>query len=87
MRPEIIIPHEITFEKLGLEDELSMGMKPGTPVRIIREPYFGAIGNVFSLPVDLQKVETESSVRVVEVEIEDGQRVMVPRANVEIIEE
>jgi hypothetical protein len=87
MRPEIIIPHEITFEKLGLEDELSMGMKPGTPVRIIREPYFGAIGNVFSLPIELQKVETESSVRVVEVEIEDGQRVMVPRANVEIIEE
>lgn len=87
MRPEIIIPHEITFEKLGLEDELSMGMKPGTPVRIIREPYFGAIGNVFSLPIDLQKVETESSVRVVEVEIENGQRVMVPRANVEIIEE
>jgi len=87
MRPEIIIPHEIPFEKLSLEDELSMGMKPGTPVRIIREPYFGAIGKVVSLPIELQKVDTESSVRVVEVETEDGRHAMVPRANVEIIEE
>jgi len=32
-------------------------------------------------------VETESDVRVVEIELEDGRRVVVPRANVEIIEE
>lgn len=86
MRPEIIIPHEISYEEKSM-DELSAGMIPGTPVRIIREPYFGGIGKVVSLPVELQQVETESMVRVVEVELEDGRRVIVPRANVEIIEE
>lgn len=86
MRPEIIIPHEKSYDEKSM-DELSAGMVPGTPIRIIREPYFGGIGKVVSLPVELQKVETESLVRVVEVELEDGRRVIVPRANVEIIEE
>jgi len=84
-RPEIIIPHSEPFEEKAIE--FSSGMVPGTPVRIIREPYFGAIGKVVSLPVELQVAESESEVRVVEVEIEGGKRVIVPRANVEIIEE
>jgi len=84
-RPEIIIPHSETFEDKAIE--FSSGMVPGTPVRIIRQPYFGAIGKVVSLPIELQVAESESEVRVVEVEIEGGKRVVVPRANVEIIEE
>lgn len=86
LRPEIIIPHEKAAEQAS-EEELALGMVPGTPVRIIRKPYFGAIGNVVSLPVELQQVESESHVRVLEVELEDGAVVTVPRANVEIIEE
>jgi hypothetical protein len=85
LRPEIIIPHE-EIPDLGSE-ELSSGMVPGTPVRIIRQPYFGAIGTVRFLPVELQQVESESHVRVLDVELEDGTVVTVPRANVEIIEE
>jgi len=85
LRPEIIIPHEEFGEEAG--DELSSGMIPGTPVRIIRQPYFGAIGKVNSLPVELQTLESESKVRVLTVELENGEIVMVPRANVEIIEE
>ena len=56
-------------------------------VRIIRDPYFGGLGNISDLPVDLQRVETESLVRVLEVQLDDGRKVVVPRANVEIIEE
>jgi hypothetical protein len=56
-------------------------------VRIIRQPYFGAIGLVKFLPVELQQVESESYVRVLDVELDDGTVVTVPRANVEIIEE
>jgi hypothetical protein len=56
-------------------------------VRIIREPDFGRIGKIVSLPVDLQVVETESPVRVLQVKLEDGRTVVVPRADVEIIEE
>ena len=86
IRPEIIIPHEEHYEEAS-GDELAAGMIPGTPVRIIREPYFGAVGRVISLPVELQQIQTRSYVRVVEVELEDGRVVIVPRANVEIIEE
>jgi hypothetical protein len=68
-------------------EELSQGMVPGTPIRIIRQPYFGAIGKVHSLPVELQQLESESMVRVVNIELDDGEVVTVPRANVEIIEE
>jgi hypothetical protein len=63
------------------------GLEVGMAVRIIREPHFGAIGKVVALPVDLQKIETEASVRVLKVELEDKQIVALPRANVEMIEE
>jgi hypothetical protein len=85
LRPEIIIPHEMRAEGEA-EDELTSGMKPGTRIRIIRKPYFGSLGIVVSLPVELLVVDSESSVRVIEIELEGGERVIVPRANVEIIE-
>ncbi len=86
MRPEIIIPHDEPIEEVS-GDELAAGMQPGTPVRLIRQPHFGAIGTVVSLPVELQKVESGSLVRVLVVRLEEGNEVVVPRANVEIIEE
>ena len=85
LRPEIIIPHEEKEEEKS--DTFAMGMVPGTPVRIIRQPYFGAIGVVNSLPVELQAMESESMVRVLTVKLPDGTIATVPRANVEIIEE
>lgn len=89
IRPEIVIALTENEAKSQVEEEgeASGGMTPGTPVRVIRDPYFGAIGQVVSLPVELQKAESESDVRVVEVQLEDGRKVVVPRANVEIIEE
>jgi len=89
IRPEIVIALTENEAKgmVEEEEEASAGMAPGTPVRIIRDPYFGAIGQVVSLPVELQKAESESEVRVVQVALEDERKVIVPRANVEIIEE
>ncbi len=55
-------------------------------VRIIREPHFGGIGTVVNLPVDLEDIETESKVRILEVELAGKERIRLPRANVEIIE-
>ena len=85
VRPEIIIPveeQEQTAEAETTGDALDIG----TPIRIIREPYFGRLGRVSALPVELQELETEAKVRVLEVELEDGNKVVLPRANVEIIE-
>ena len=85
LRPEIIVPHQEVVVEAG--EGLIAGMVPGTPVRIIREPYFGFIGVVDGLPVELQALESESFVRVLTVLLPDGSKVTVPRANVEIIEE
>ena len=85
VRPEIIIPVAGQEATVGAEvtgDALDIG----TPIRIIREPYFGELGRVSALPVELQKLETEAMVRVLEVELETGNKVVLPRANVEIIE-
>ena len=88
IRPEIIIPLKGDTKKESEEEDLYLeGLKSGLPVRIIGPPYFGALGFVVNLPVELQKVETESDVRVLEVELENGDRVTVPRANIEMIEE
>jgi len=88
MRPEIIIP---SGEKSTNEEKdkelLTGGMGINTLVRIIREPYFGTIGKISDLPVELQQIESGSMVRVMEVELDGGDKVIVPRANVELIEE
>ena len=85
VRPEIIIPVEDQEEPVdtGITGD---ALDIGTPIRIIREPYFGELGHVSALPVELQELETEAKVRVLEVELADGNRVILPRANVEIIE-
>jgi hypothetical protein len=93
IRPEIIMPRAdaggLSLADYDVEDTkaISEGLKPGMLIRIIREPYFGALGYVRSLPPEPQIVETGSAVRVLEAELEDGRRVIVPRANVEIISE
>ncbi len=86
LRPEIIIPHTEKMVDSSNDDPSSL-ITIGTIVRIIAEPYFGLIGKVTLLPVPLQVLESESSVRVLNVELENGDMVQVPRANIEIIEE
>lgn len=86
IRPEIIIPHENKIASSS-DEESNTGMLPGTTVRIIRQPYFGIIGKVYTLPKELHRLKSGSKVRVLEVELENNEIVTVPRANVEIIEE
>ena len=85
VRPEILIPYDSEDE--DIQDVNSTGtLEIGSPVRVIREPYFGKLGCVTKLPIELQKLETEAEVRVLQVELEDGQVTILPRANVEAIE-
>jgi hypothetical protein len=88
IRPEVVVPLK-NFESTDVirRDELAGGMYPGTRVRIIRQPYFGAIGTVKHLPMELQQVETESWVRIMAVQLDNNEVVMIPRANAEIMEE
>ncbi len=86
MRPEIIVPGyeaEISDDELL---DLTKGLVPGTPIRIIREPYFGALAEIVELPPHLEQIESEAKVRILRAKLEDGSIVTVPRANVEMIE-
>jgi len=88
MRPEIVIPHPASEAAASDDGDGSDGgglLEPGCPIRCIRAPYFGRIGTVSGLPVELTQVESETWVRVLEVAFADGVRAVVPRANVEII--
>jgi hypothetical protein len=87
MRPEIVIAR-----RAG-DPAPSSGARPeegalelGTQVRLIRDPYFGLIGSVAALPSEPSVLGSGSKARVLEVALDDGRRVTVPRANIELIE-
>jgi hypothetical protein len=85
LRPEVLIP-EADGTEAPAEAESGSGLAIGSLVRVIRAPHFGRVGQVVELPAELRKLETESLARVlVVVFADDGTRVLVPRANVEII--
>ncbi len=86
IRPEIIITdlegdwEQQTAEIPDLELEID------APVRLIREPHFGHLAKVVNLPVQAVVIPSGAKVRVAEVELSDGSRFLVPRANLELIE-
>jgi hypothetical protein len=86
IRPEIIVPVEGEVRKTAEEAEAG-ALKTGDLVRIIREPHFGQIGEVTSLPPELTKVESETMVRILRVKFPDAREVTLPRANIELIED
>lgn len=85
MRPEIVVSGH-RAKKSKADATATEGMVPGTPVRLIREPYFGRLGQVVELPPELVVIETEAKVRILKARLDNGEVVVVPRANVEIIE-
>lgn len=88
IRPEVVIPRSREVS-IGQESTAAgmHGLESGSLIRVIRHPHFGKLGKVVSLPPQLQKLESESSARVLEVEFEGGGKAIVPRANVEMIED
>ena len=85
IRPEIIIPQGEGQAKTVSRSQRE-GISLGDPVRIIRDPMFGRIGEVSGLPSELTKIATESEVRVLEVTFADGKTAVIPRTNIEVIE-
>ncbi|MDY0150973.1 MAG: hypothetical protein RBS43_01715 [Candidatus Cloacimonas sp.] len=86
IRPEIIIPMDFDESELISKEATMPILEPGTLIRIIRQPHFGRIAKVISLPEELTKVESETMVRILVGEFEDGTKFSMPRANVEVIE-
>ncbi|MBL8060144.1 MAG: hypothetical protein JNK63_05445 [Chthonomonas sp.] len=84
IRPEIIVPLDLSAADTH-QISGALELKAGTPIRVIREPYFGALGTVTDLPSQLVVLESGTEVRVLRAKLESGEEVTVPRANVEII--
>ena len=86
IRPEVIIPLQGAAPE-SPDRPGEQGMDVGSTVRIIRNPWFGKLGRVASLPSEPSRLDSESRARVVSVRVEGLEEpVSVPRANVEIIE-
>ena len=84
IRPEVIVPLPHSARANAGTEEGSLLV--GTPIRLIREPYFGRLATVSALPPKLTVIGSGASVRVLEATLADGSVVTIPRANVEIIE-
>jgi len=87
IRPEVIVPQTGGVIQSAPHDDEVSSLEIGTRVRLIREPYFGALGAVSGLPPQLTKLESGAMVRVLDAKLDDGSQVTVPRANVEIMAE
>ena len=87
MRPEIIIPLE-SVPPAANEGQFEEGqLEAGRLLRVIRDPWFGMIGKVSDLPAKPHVLGSGSKARVLEVTFPSGEKAIVPRANVELIEE
>ncbi len=89
IRPEVIIPMADDIRSgTAAKQSHDIGLEIGSYIRVIRAPYFGKIGKVTELPSPLQKLDSESMARVLKVKFEDDtSEVVIPRANVEMIED
>jgi len=86
MRPVVIVPVDETVAPVTAAKHVSGMLDVGRPVRVIRDPYFGLIGKVHRLPSQPQVLESGSKARVLEVSLDSGKAITIPRANVELIE-
>jgi len=84
MRPEIVVPLKDAGTMAG--EAHTGGMEIGSLLRCIRGDHFGRIGRITALPAQLQELGSESHARVLEAELDGVGRVLLPRANVELIE-
>jgi hypothetical protein len=88
IRPEVVIPQLDRDRPEGPgRSQAAKGLTEGSRVRIIREPNFGHLGHVTALPPELVAMESETMVRVLRVKLVSGEEYLLPRANVEMIEE
>ncbi|MDP6418411.1 MAG: hypothetical protein QF492_03625 [Candidatus Krumholzibacteria bacterium] len=86
IRPEVIIPLSGTSSDDSRKAAEVTGIEEGSLVRVIRAPWFGALGRVKGLPPELTEMESGTLCRVAEISLDEGGDVMIPRANLEMLE-
>ncbi len=89
IRPEIVIPlNEELQDDIPSAESEGAALKIGANLRIIRRPNFGEIGVVTELPPDPTELHSGTYARILKLKLnKNGEEVIVPRSNVEMIEE
>lgn len=86
IRPEIIVTDLEGDWEQKADEPAELELAVDVPVRLIREPHFGSLGKVVGLPVQPVVIPSGAKVRVAEIELPDGTKMTIPRANLELIE-
>lgn len=82
-RPEVIIPLPISSEPE--EPNKYEVFEIGRPVRMRRPPYAGMIGTISNLPAGLSQLPSGLRAVAAEVKLENGESVLVPLVNLEVV--
>ncbi len=82
--PELIVPLEQPGAIAAAAEEAEATLL-GALVCLTRPPYVGALGRIIALPDGTPSTESDLPGQAVEVRLEDGRRVIVPLANVELL--
>ncbi|MDK1028064.1 MAG: hypothetical protein QGM50_02965 [Anaerolineae bacterium] len=82
-RPEVIIPLPVS-EETPSPNELGT-LQPGQTVRMRAAPHAGAIGTLASLRSGLTTLPSGLRASVAEVNLENGEQIIVPLVNLEIV--
>jgi len=82
-RPEVIIP--LPTEKRPPEPHDVEAFAPGQTVRVRRQPAAGLIGTIMSLPSGLSTFPSGLRAAGAEVRLENGQQLLVPLVNLEVV--
>jgi hypothetical protein len=89
IRPEIIVadeaPAPYSAPQPPVLGEEQHSLSVGVAIRLIREPYFGVLATVHSLPHELTVIGSGARVRVLQARLPDGTIAIIPRANVELV--
>lgn len=83
-RPEVLIPLRADDEQPP-EEARPRPLKVGDQVRLLRAPYLGEIGRVEAVMERPQSIESGARVPAARVNLQEGELVMVPLTNLEVI--
>ncbi|MEJ2208673.1 MAG: hypothetical protein P8129_06505 [Anaerolineae bacterium] len=83
-RPEILVPLRAEDEKPP-EEARPRPLEVGDRVRILRAPHLGSVGRIEDLLDRPQAIESGARVLAARVDLGDGESVVVPLANLEVI--
>jgi len=82
-RPAVLLPLE-TNERAPAAPEAA-ALEKGVLVRVVRAPYAGALARVIALPPGRVRFPNGLRAAAAEIRLENGERVLVPAANLEIL--